>query len=171
MFVHPNTVAKVHLIRSKKKVADIFGKYFSEETCEWLIEEIKLNKQKPLPESQRTFWKKPDKEGAHDPRGTPSYVKKYLDSFSTSNLCLSPAGNLNNIGELVHLAHPNVMDYLQGNLKNVKLTPTSERNPNGEANGATAEADLSDSEDTRDDFEEIEISEEFQIPQDAVPIQ
>ena len=143
---------------------DAFNKYFNEETRDWLLREIKLNKQKPLPASQRAFWAKPEEEGAHDPRGTPSYVKKCIDSLPSP----SPSGNIKDqLDEFTHKPHPNVLDELGGSLKSHQVSLT-DAETNG--NEAAADNDLSDSEDTRDDFEEIEIDDEFQIPEDAVPI-
>jgi CRAL/TRIO domain len=107
VFLHPNTQAKMQLLRKKTKYREAFFKLFDEELASWLIEEIKLNKQRPIPVSQRQFWKAPDSagsssvpsspaggkvssssaaasgEGVHDPRASPAYIRQYIDTFLT----------------------------------------------------------------------------------------
>lgn len=85
-FLHPQTAAKVCLVRSKAKMAELFSELFCPELSAWLLTEITLNKQKPLPESQQEFWNplpggKAGCEEGHDPRGCPAYVRQYIDTF------------------------------------------------------------------------------------------
>lgn len=84
-FLHPQTTAKVKLVRSKGKTAELFSKLFDAELSSWLQEEIALNKQKPLPKTQVEFWSPPSSSSeAHDPRGCPAYVSRYLETFHKS---------------------------------------------------------------------------------------
>lgn len=84
-FLHPHTAAKVRMVRSKAKMAELFAELFSPELSEWLLAEIALNKHKPLPQSQQEFWNPPPpadgKAAPHDPRGCPTYVRQYIDTF------------------------------------------------------------------------------------------
>ena len=87
VFLHPNTVAKMQLIRKKSKYREAFQRLFDEELSTWLIDEVKLNRQRPMPASQREFWKAPESKTAdadgtvHDPRGCPSYIRRHIDTF------------------------------------------------------------------------------------------
>jgi CRAL/TRIO domain len=83
VFLHPNTVAKMQLLRKKTKYQEAFRRLFDDELASWLLDEIKLNKQRPMPVSQREFWKAPESASgsAHDPRGCASYVRQYIDPF------------------------------------------------------------------------------------------
>ena len=84
-FLHPQTAAKVKLVRSKGKMAELFSQLFDAELSSWLQEEIALNKQKPLPKAQVEFWSPPSSSSeAHDPRGCPAYVSRYLETFHKS---------------------------------------------------------------------------------------
>ncbi|XP_076470077.1 uncharacterized protein LOC143300353 [Babylonia areolata] len=86
-FLHPNTAAKLRMARTKAKMSELFSQLFSPELTAWLMEEIALNKQKPLPRPQLEFWNPPPaspRDGggkAHDPRGCRSYVEKYVEAF------------------------------------------------------------------------------------------
>ena len=109
-------VAKVKLVRSKEKMNDVFARYFDLELSDWLMTEITLNKQIPLSESQRHFWKPPENvacfENIHDPRGCPTYVSKYLDRLQN---CETFYQN--------HLPHPIILSYVRGkNIIPVALT-------------------------------------------------
>ncbi len=158
VFLHPNTVSKMHLLRSKKKIRDLFQKHFSDELTEWLVEEIRLNKQRPVAMSQRKFWTKPP-AGAHDPRGCPSYVEDYIEPLEM-NVKLRNS----------YQPHPNIRDDAKGLLGNVTISEdAAEESENAAAtiqiggNGSDDEGDLPESD--------TEIDEEFQIPKDAKPLQ
>ena len=105
VFLHPNTVAKMQLLRKKSKYRAKFVELFDEDLSSWLIEEIRLNKQRPLAASQREFWKAPtppppppaaktstrnESKTIHDPRGCQSYVKRFIDTFLTEIRSLVP---------------------------------------------------------------------------------
>lgn len=154
VFLHPNTVAKMKLVRSKKKIRELFDKTFSEELTEWLLEEIKLNKQSPLPVSQKEFWTAPKSSDAHDPRGAPSYVRQHIDTFHEDPKDLT-----------THRPHPNIVTALRGDLK-VASNNTDESQASGNANGE----ECLDSDEEFVDID-MEIDDEFQIPKDAAPIQ
>uniref|UniRef100_A0A0B7AAM4 CRAL-TRIO domain-containing protein n=1 Tax=Arion vulgaris TaxID=1028688 RepID=A0A0B7AAM4_9EUPU len=51
----PGTVSKVKLVRSEAKIQQLFSNYFSLELANWLLEEITLNRQKPISIGQREF--------------------------------------------------------------------------------------------------------------------
>lgn len=121
-FLPPQTTAKVKFIRSKAKMAETFATYFGDELSAWLLQEIALNKQKPLPTSQQEFWNPPPHSGigaatgaVHDPRGCPAYVERYLNPLHLSALPVIPG---------CHLPHPNIVDNLRGQVVHAcSLTP------------------------------------------------
>ncbi|KAL5021533.1 hypothetical protein ScPMuIL_000688 [Solemya velum] len=157
LFLHPNTLAKMKLIRSKRKVVSTFQKYFPDELVTWLREEIKLNKQKPLPTFQAEFWKRPSRKSDHDPRGCPSYVEQYLENYE---------GNTFSNKHSPHKPHPNIVDSIEGRLERTIVTQDEvvARLRAQEEAGRLDEMN-SDAED--ESASEIEISKEFQIPKDA----
>uniref|UniRef100_A0A0L8IGV2 CRAL-TRIO domain-containing protein n=1 Tax=Octopus bimaculoides TaxID=37653 RepID=A0A0L8IGV2_OCTBM len=161
-FLHPNTVAKMLLIRSRSKVQQTFSKYFSPELTQWLLEEIRLNKQKPFPASQRTFWNKPAKNGDHDPRGCASYVANFIEPYSEKSLILIPG---------FHKPHPTILDSIRGVLDSDKEASldSSELESNSPL-PADEEDTLSYSDDELSNMADITIDEEFQIPKDSIPI-
>nr|KAG5712240.1 hypothetical protein BaRGS_014590 [Batillaria attramentaria] len=133
-FVPPQTAAKVKLVRSKAKIAEVFSKHFSPELAAWLKEEIALNKQKPLPKEQLEFWNAPSTGSgkAHDPRGCPTYVSEYLEPFKREcgkqRNCDGHAEGDVTSGEFRYLPHPNVADCLRGHVvRAVALTPEEKR--------------------------------------------
>lgn len=163
IFLHPNTVSKVNLTRSKSKVKAQFAKFFSEELSTWLLDEMKLNKQKPLSRSQREFWSAPVLPDEHDPRGCRSYIKNYIETYpETIRSSSQPL--------LVHRPHPNIVEDL-GNPDRRKMgaSPAIKNHNDSTQNTATNGDTMSDDED--DDLEEIFIDEEFQIPSNASSVQ
>ena len=148
VFLHQNTVSKMRFMRSKSKIQDTFNQYFSSELSNWLLDEIKLNKQRPLPDGQKTFWMAPTERGQHDSRGCPSYVDQFVDPF------LSNQGK----GETrLHQPHPNIVDTLHGVVKPI----------DGDSVG---DEDFDDDFDIIEGVDELDIGEEFQIPKDAKTI-
>lgn len=150
-------------MRSKAKVKLLFDRLFSEELSAWLLQEIRLNKKKPLSRSQREFWSAPlGGPGEHDPRGCPSYVAQYIenypDRFRSSTEPL-----------LVHRPHPNIVEDLSFAGRRKLPVVTSSTNltslKSDDANGD------SDGEDDADDVEDVEIGDEFQIPANAPSVQ
>ncbi|CAH1779828.1 unnamed protein product [Owenia fusiformis] len=150
VFLHQNTVAKVKFVRSKQKILDVFHEYFNEELTDWLITEIKRNKTRPLTASQKQFWKT---DPVHDPRGTPSYVAKYVEPYAAKSLC--------NLKEL-HKPHPNIVDECKGDVQPISAISSADL----ELDDQLGDLDL-DKSDDENGVAEIEISEEFQIPKDA----
>ena len=153
-FLHANTVAKMQLVRSKKKIKDLFDRHFDQELVEWLNEEIRLNKlNSKLPREQREFWSKPEDATSHDPRGTASYIQKYIDNREESE-----------INE--HKPHPNILDIIEG--KKVSLTDDG---LDPERLKALDELDkdeaASDSSDSFDLIDDIVVSEDQMVPKDA----
>ncbi len=163
VFLHPNTVAKMALIRGKKKVRETFDRYFSEDLRDWLLTEIKLNKQSSIPKSQMQFWKKPDNPTDHYPRGCPSYVEKYIDIKHNQKA---------SSGTKCHIPHPNIMDVLNNTLVTTNTdSPESKKSLGAEADADFSSSDTEDVESLADHMESIEIGQEYQIPTDAVKIQ
>jgi hypothetical protein len=160
VFLHPTTVSKMKLVRSKKKVLETFEKYFSNELTRWLMEEIQLNKQHPLPQTQREFWKGPKDPFAHDPRGCPSYVQDYIDAFPI----------MRRDKKNVHRPHPNVVDFLLG--RDIKTSDPSPTFSHDQAAGACRNHDDDDLDldGDSDSALDIEISDEYQVPKDSVQI-
>ena len=106
--------------------------------------------------SQRQFWNAPDSPGDHDPRGTPSYVKKYVLPFRPSDNGLS-----------VHKPHPNICDNIRGiSQEAIPPSPVEGRNEIGEAGAVEYSSDTEDGA-----VDELDIDEEYQIPADAIPIE
>lgn len=165
VFLHENTVAKMHLLRSKKKIAEEFSRLFSPELRDWLFEEMKFNKIKPLPMSQRTFWKAPSNPKDHDPRGCSSYVSEYISKYLK---------NVDKDPEKTHRPHPNIVDELKGICKPLRtdLAKLEDDGPSTASNHGQIDED-SESEEPAflQRLESIEISSEYQIPEDAVRLQ
>ncbi|KAK6185894.1 hypothetical protein SNE40_008032 [Patella caerulea] len=157
-FLHPQTVAKMKLIRSKRKVMHAFEKYFSPELMDWLVKEIKLNKQKPLPASQKEFWNA--QAGGHDPRGCPSYIKEYVEPYVNSDPETRPS----------HKPHPNIIDTARGKVKAIALTAEEQKEREMAQQVAAETDDVLGSDDEAAAVATIEISEEFQIPSDATKL-
>lgn len=155
VFLHPNTVSKMKLVRSKSRILSTFQKYFPDELTNWLMDEIRLNKTKPLPKAQQEFWNKPAELSAHDPRGCPSYVKDFIEPFLHKS---QSKDRLN-----VHIPHPNIVDSIEKRVTAVTLSPEEAREL-AKARAVTMETGGSESD---DENYEIEISEEFQIPKGA----
>jgi hypothetical protein len=148
-------------------VKGLFERTFPDELTHWLLEEMRLNKQSPLPASQRQFWRPPPYKEAHDPRGCPSYVRDHIDTY------LSRSDQPN-----AHKPHPNIIDFLQGNMNVLSLScpgiDAAKVKGQGQAQATANGDDNSDDEDDDDDGEalddDVTIDEEFQIPRDASPL-
>ncbi|XP_033754934.1 uncharacterized protein LOC117337900 [Pecten maximus] len=158
VFLHPNTVAKMKLVRSKDKYLRLFQTYFDDELTNWLMEEIRLNKSKPLSKTQIEFWNPPDEQSKHDPRGCSSYITKFIDSFDRSH------------SSLTHRPHPNILGSLSGTVRTVSMSSEEQREREGllseHSNLVTDQektGNISD-EDHDDSVVELEISPEFRIP-------
>ncbi|XP_065174376.1 uncharacterized protein LOC135804434 [Sycon ciliatum] len=118
--VLPATMAsKLQFINSeadyrKAPVCDVFD----EELREWVREEERLNRVHPLPDSQRNFWKRPlppahnadNAAPVHDPRGTPSYVRDYVEALDVDQ-----SGK----DRKAHQPHPNIIQDLAGRITTV----------------------------------------------------
>ncbi|XP_060083847.1 uncharacterized protein LOC132563105 [Ylistrum balloti] len=163
VFLHPNTIAKMRLVRSKDKYLKLFENYFDNELTEWLLEEIRLNKTKPLSKTQVEFWNPPVDQSAHDPRGCPSYVTKYIDNLDPSD------------SSLTHRPHPNIVDSASGTVQTISVS-SEERHEREDlladhsdlVSGVDQEVtgDKSD-EEQEETFVALEIPKDFQISQSA----
>ncbi|CAG2239508.1 unnamed protein product [Mytilus edulis] len=130
-------------------------KVFPSELTDWILEEMRQNKIKPLPSTQREFWNKPSDSGRHDPRGCSSYIEKYIERSEKENAAI----------EIVHKAHPNIMDSIKGKVVSVKNLPELEKksSPCHHVDSCNSDSD--------EEFEQIEmldIPDEFKVPDDAV---
>ena len=132
------------MARGKEKMKELFDLHFSEDLSKWLVDEIRLNKERPIKDSQKTFWSPPpDIVNGHDPRGCADYVKNYIETYASSKR-----------DNTTHKPHPNIIDMQLGQLHApVPGSPSPSRDP---------------AEDN--DEEELDIGEEFLIPQGAEQI-
>ncbi|KAH9503473.1 hypothetical protein Btru_068015 [Bulinus truncatus] len=116
----PGTVSKVRLVRSESKIRQVFSTFFSEELSTWLLDEVALNKRKPLPRGQVEFWNPPSVENGHDPRGTSSYIQNYIRKFNKEDHRVAPGHPKK------HCPHPNIIDALSTHVASVPLNPLEE---------------------------------------------
>lgn len=155
IFIHPNTVSKVKLIKSKSKVKQTFQDLFPLELSNWLLEEMKLNKTHPLISTQKEFWNKPQDIMAHDPRGCPSYVDKYINTIGKSESC-----------EKAHKPHPNIISSVL-EVKHVTSSPV-ELVPKQPLLPTSLDSSNSDSDEEFEHIEIFDIPDEFKVPDDAI---
>ena len=141
---------------------ETFDEHFSEEMREWLLAEMKLNKQEPLPQGQMHFWEQPKNDCDHDSRGCPCYVSQYIDTLSSTEEELEQGAAC----AKTHRPHPNIIDVFHN-----KITEVLPRSPNPSSktskvttnNSHDSDSNSSDT-DLSDKIEELELSEEYQIP-------
>ncbi|XP_006817412.1 phosphatidylinositol transfer protein 3-like [Saccoglossus kowalevskii] len=112
-FLHSNTVGKVHLHRNMNKIETLFRELFDDELVQWVNEEITLNKEVPLRDTQTNFWNMPSNPADHDPRGCLTYVNKYLNTHfkeatPVESLVMTMAPKIKK-----HRPHPNILDDLR----------------------------------------------------------
>ncbi|KAK7114039.1 phosphatidylinositol transfer protein 3-like [Littorina saxatilis] len=182
-FLHPQTAAKVKLVRSKSKMTDLFSRLFSAELSHWLLEEIALNKQKPLSKPQVEFWNPPSSSTGkplHDPRGTPTYVTQYLETFKKACQSDSDGGSPNLATPLgneatpfhVHKPHPNIVDHLTGrevaavSLSKEELLERQRAQSMVEKEGGKGEK--REGEEVEEGDFDLDIPSDLQIPANAV---
>ena len=151
MFIDENSADKMKLVSKQQKMHALFEELFDPEMAKWISDEIKLNRQDPVPPGQKEFWKPPVVSCQHDPRGCQKYVTKFVDTYLMSAL-KSPeqqgllsgavASNGAHIPEMgasgtegplpqvqFHRPHPNIEDYQLGRL--VKPVNTGEKTKKG----------------------------------------
>ena len=158
VFLHPTTAAKVQLVRGKQKIREMFDRHFSEEMAEWLMEEITLNKQRPLSQTQHDFWQPPADPNVHDPRGAPSYVRDYITNYASTKRDIN-----------THRPHPNVIDSILGTLSDV--AQSSPQTVHEDARAQEYENGSDGNEDGQDETgNNVDIAEEYQIPKDSKPL-
>ncbi|RTG82199.1 uncharacterized protein DC041_0000330, partial [Schistosoma bovis] len=133
VFIDPNTVKKVKLIR-KEKIQRTFNEMFTPDTITWLLDEIKLNKIN-ITENQLRFWESPHSYELHDPRGTHEYIQRCIEPLKLfieqqPQQPQQPKQQSNqksiiltydNLGLKTHMPHTNIMDCLNKTLKQVKI--------------------------------------------------
>ncbi|XP_063439935.1 uncharacterized protein LOC134721112 isoform X2 [Mytilus trossulus] len=155
VFIHPNTSSKVKLVKSKSKVKQTFLEVFPSELTDWILEEMRQNKIKPLPSTQREFWNKPADTGRHDPRGCLSYVEKYIERSEKENAAI----------EIEHKAHPNMIDSIKGKVVSLKKSSELEKKSSPFHH---VDSCNSDSDEEFEQIEMLDIPDEFKVPDDAV---
>lgn len=179
VFLDPNTAAKMQLLRKKNKFSKAFAEHFDEELASWVMAEVKLNKllhkrrSSPAYNPQREFWRAPTAMDAatdvHDPRGCPSYVRLYIDTF-LDNFKKLESGELPSL----HHPHPNIVDQLRGVIKQVETPPSPVANGNGHdvSLNSTGSIDNSDDEEGPETPSTpvvlANLSEEYQIPKEVL---
>lgn len=108
----PATMAqKLHFVSSEADYKnEVISDVFDDELKQWVQAEEHYNRSSPFPEQQQHFWKRPPVEvmtedaiAAHDPRGTYSYVRNYLDTFGNDKVNETHS----------HRPHPNIVRELQ----------------------------------------------------------
>ena len=67
------------------------------QTYDWIEEGVRLNMEGGMPVAQNcdNFWKVPNQKVKHDPRGTPFYVKNFVEDAVAND-------------ETLHWPHPNI---------------------------------------------------------------
>ncbi|KAL3860779.1 hypothetical protein ACJMK2_010850 [Sinanodonta woodiana] len=156
VFLPSSTVAKCKLARSKHKISELFQSHFSEEMTKWLLEEIHLNKTRPLPRNQIEFWNAPSKNNEHDPRGTPSYVKMFIEGFQMED----------KINTKIHKPHPNIIDSATGKKVTASESAVASLQQKRDDEKSNGSANASDDDD-ENNIETIEIAKEYEIPEEA----
>ena len=154
VFLHRNTASKVKLVRSLSKIKEVFQEHFSDELTNWLLEEIKLNKKGPLCDSQQKFWERPFKKDCHDPRGCPSYVSDFVESyFEKKETCK----------QRIHRPFPTIIDSLSG--KKCDVTPNSSEDHASfnDVSGTSSDDELYCSK-----ADKVEIPDEYKIDSSTV---
>ncbi|XP_022083934.1 random slug protein 5-like [Acanthaster planci] len=112
LFIHPRTASKLRLCRGQH-VDETFRELFPDDLREWLHQEIELNSQRHVSQAQIQFWRKPEQDGAHDPRGCPSYVSQYIDRYNKDVILAKINGNQTCKETRIHRPHPNIMQALR----------------------------------------------------------
>ena len=110
------------------------------------------------------FTTKNKKDCDHDPCGCPSYVSKYIDTLSSTEDLEQGA-----TCSRTHRPHPNIINVIHN-----KITEVLPRSPNPSSktsnvttnNSYESDSNSSDT-DLCDKIEELDLSEEYQIPENA----
>lgn len=186
-FLHPQTAAKVKLVRSKAKMTELFSQLFDAALSSWLQEEITLNKQKPLPRAQVEFWNPPPSGSeTHDPRGCPAYVRQYVETFRESrrsNHDTQPSDKVTPPGDRatplgvvrVHKPHPNIVDHLSGRtvaavtLSKEELQERQQAQSMVESDGRRG-GGATEEEEEEELAYDLDIPKDLQIPSTAMPL-
>lgn len=104
--IDPNTTRKAKFVASHEETHALLHEIMMEEDADWAMEELSTNLLRPIPagQSAKGFWKPPT-VGTHDPRGTPTYCKRYLVDRESARA-----------GSWVqqHRPHPNIALHLAG---------------------------------------------------------
>lgn len=103
-FVAPQTAAKLCFLPSPLTLEMLISENMGEELSTWLLEEVRLNLERPIRESQRQFWEAPPSLTGHDPRGCRSYVDRFLLPYYRK---------LENNEATFHHPHPNIVESLR----------------------------------------------------------
>ncbi|XP_071958356.1 uncharacterized protein [Antedon mediterranea] len=119
IFVHKNTLAKARLARGDNKIEKCFEEFFDPSLTRWFLQELRLNKHKPMLPSQKSFWKPPDDPDSHDPRGCPDYVRNYLDPYYRQVVCKQTGMSRDELPKTppMHEPHPNYVQDMRERAK------------------------------------------------------
>ncbi|XP_033122866.1 CRAL-TRIO domain-containing protein C3H8.02-like [Anneissia japonica] len=131
IFIHKNTLAKARLARGDK-IEKCFEEFFDPSLVRWFLQELRLNKHKPMLPSQKTFWKPPNDPDSHDPRGCPDYVKKYLNPYY-KDVVLKQVGMTKAQRPKVppkHEPHPNYVQEMRERAKRQHSRKSDDENMN-----------------------------------------
>ena len=102
-FLAPRTAAKMRFMPVPITRESLLDEHMGDEMTEWLMEEIRLNAQRTIGDSQLRFWERPAAtESVHDPRGSDGYVKQFIATYRGSLKGGDPKG--------VHHPHPNIIE-------------------------------------------------------------
>lgn len=99
-FIDAKTFAKAAFVRGAREEVQKglyalgLGNDAKDDVVEWILNEMEQNRITPYPETQRQFWKLPA-SGEHDPRGSASFIKEYLNTYiadSSTGCCRWSSG-------------------------------------------------------------------------------
>jgi hypothetical protein len=174
MVMDPQTAKAYHFVRSQSQIDSTLDELFEPEVGDWIRREVLSVSSKPPKPSEADvcgrcfrgpdFWT-PHNDGAHDPRGSPEYVKRFCCPLEERAAEDRP-----------HLLHPNMQQFVEeghvpvaadaeGNLVSSRVSSTAVDPPNEESDAEIADAESKLLEDilkrqvmrTADEDEEEEI--------------
>ena len=75
------TKNKISFHRNEDKFRQAATGVIGPSLLDWLHEEIRLNKKRPIPPEQLNFWRKPSNPMTHDPRACPEFISSHIEPF------------------------------------------------------------------------------------------
>jgi len=104
--VDPRTTRKTRFVASRDEARALLCDILPAEDADWTMDELTANLVRPMAVCQSCdgFWRPPSAGATHDPRGTPTYVQRYLGADrARAGDCLRR-----------HRPHPNIALSLAG---------------------------------------------------------